>query len=110
MSRDFTYIDDIIQGIIITLNNPPVKEKEQPLYQVFNIGNGSPVSLMEFIETLEENLWQVVEKILMGMQPGDGLRTWADTVHLNALGFQRTTSIQEGVKRFVELYREYSYH
>src|SRR5690606_21689113 len=56
MSRDFTYIDDIVQGIIITLNNPPVKEKEQPLYQVFNIGNGSPVSLMEFIETLEQCL------------------------------------------------------
>src|SRR5690606_18392772 len=110
MSRDFTYIDDIIQGIIITLNNPPVKEKEQPLYQVFNIGNGSPVSLMEFIETLEENLGQVAEKNMMGMQPGDVPRTWADTVHLNALGYQRTTSIQEGVKRFVEWYREYSNH
>src|SRR5690606_38940085 len=110
MSRDFTYIDDIIQGIIITLNNPPVKEKEQPLYQVFNIGNGSPVSLMDFIETSEENLGQVAEKNMTRMQPGDVPRTGADTVHLNALGYQRTTSIQEGVKRFVEWYREYSNH
>lgn len=108
MSRDFTYIDDIVRGIIITLNNPPAKEKEQPLYQVFNIGNGSPVSLMEFIETLEENLGQVAEKNMMGMQPGDVPRTWADTVHLNALGYQSTTPIQEGVKRFVEWYRGYS--
>ena len=108
MSRDFTYIDDIIQGIIITLNNPPVKEKEQPLYQVFNIGNGSPVSLMEFIETLEENLGQVAEKNMMGMQPGDVPRTWADTAHLNQLGYQSTTSIQKGVAEFVEWYRNYN--
>lgn len=106
MSRDFTYIDDIVQGIIITLNNPPVKEKEQPLFQVFNIGNGSPVSLMEFIETLEQHLGKVAEKNMMGMQPGDVPRTWADTAHLNQLGYQSTTSIQEGVKRFVNWYLE----
>lgn len=104
MSRDFTYIDDIVQGIIITLDNPPVKEKEQPLFQVFNIGNGSPVSLMEFIGTLEQHLGKVAEKNMMGMQPGDVPRTWADTAHLNALGYRSTTSIQEGVKRFVEWY------
>lgn len=107
MSRDFTYIDDIVQGIIITLNNPPIQEKEQPLYQVFNIGNGSPVSLMEFIETLEQNLGKVAEKNMLPMQPGDVPRTWADTMHLNALGYQSTTPIQEGVKRFVTWYRTY---
>lgn len=107
MSRDFTYIDDIVQGIIITLDNPPVKEKEQPLFQVFNIGNGSPVSLMEFIETLEQNLGKVAEKNMMGMQPGDVPRTWADTEHLKALGYRSTTPIQEGVKRFVEWYESY---
>src|SRR5690554_1778534 len=62
MSRDFTYIDDIVNGIVITLNNPPKVDFEQPYYQLFNIGNGSPVSLMEFIETLEKELGQVAEK------------------------------------------------
>lgn len=104
MSRDFTYIDDIIQGIIITLNNPPKEAKQQPLYQVFNIGNGSPVSLMEFIETLESHLGKVAEKNMMPMQPGDVPRTWADTTHLKSLGYQSTTSVQEGVRNFVEWY------
>lgn len=117
MSRDFTYIDDIIQGIIITLNNPPVtpstegsrSERNRNInYQVFNIGNGSPVSLKEFISTLEGNLDKEAEKNMLPMQPGDVPRTWADTVHLNALGYQSTTPIQEGVKRFVEWYKGYT--
>lgn len=108
MSRDFTYIDDIVQGIIITLNNPPAQEKEQPMYQVFNIGNGSPVSLMEFITTLEEKLGKVAEKRMLGMQPGDVPRTWADTKHLNALGYQSTTPIQEGVEKFVKWYNHFT--
>lgn len=107
MSRDFTYIDDIVQGIIITLNNPPAVDRDHPFFQVFNIGNGSPVSLMEFIETLETNMGKVAEKIMFGMQPGDVPRTWADTTHLNDLGYRSTTSIQEGVKKFVEWYRGY---
>ena len=108
MSRDFTYIDDIVQGIVITLNNPPSAEKEQPLYQVFNIGNGSPVSLMEFISTLEGNLGKEAEKNMLPMQPGDVPRTWADTAHLNELGYQSTTPIQEGVKQFVKWYSEFN--
>src|SRR5690606_38370551 len=67
MSRDFTYIDDIIQGIIITLDNPPTNEKDHAFYQVFNIGNGSPVSLMDFIATLEENLGTLAEKNMLAM-------------------------------------------
>ncbi len=107
MSRDFTYIDDIVNGIIIALENPAQAEKTQPYYQVFNIGNGSPVSLMEFIETLESNLGKISEKNMLPMQPGDVPRTWADTLHLNALGYQSKTSIQEGVKKFVEWYNQY---
>lgn len=107
MSRDFTYIDDIVQGIVITLNNPPAQIKAQPLYQVFNIGNGSPVSLMEFIETLESNLGKVAEKNMLPMQPGDVPRTWADTELLNALDYQSKTPIQEGVKKFVEWYKQF---
>src|SRR5690554_3700314 len=108
MSRDFTYIDDIVNGIVITLNNPPKVDFEQPYYQLFNIGNGSPVSLMEFIETLEKELGQVAEKKMMPMQPGDVPRTWADTAHLNALGYQSTTQILDGVKNFVEWYKSYN--
>jgi len=107
MSRDFTYIDDIVQGVIITLENPPVAEKAQPWYQLFNIGNGSPVSLMEFITTLEETLGAAAEKNMMPMQPGDVPRTWADTAHLNALGYQSTTPIKEGVEEFVKWFKAY---
>lgn len=108
MSRDFTYIDDIVQGIIVTLNNPPTVVKEQPFYQVFNIGNGSPVSLMKFIETLESNLGKVAEKNMLPMQLGDVPRTWADTKHLNALGYQSTTPITIGIGEFVKWYNNYT--
>jgi len=108
MSRDFTYIDDIVNGIVITLNNPPKVDFEQPYYQLFNIGNGSPVSLIEFIETLEKELGQVAEKNMMPMQPGDVPRTWADVTNLNTLGYKSTTDIQKGVQNFVEWYKEYS--
>jgi len=107
MSRDFTYIDDIVNGIVITLNNPPKVDYEQSYYQLFNIGNGSPVSLMEFIETLEKELGQVAEKNMMSMQPGDVPRTWADTTRLNALGYQSTTSATEGIKCFVNWFKQY---
>lgn len=107
MSRDFTYIDDIVQGIIIALENPTKEEKEHPYYQVFNIGNGSPVSLMEFIETLESNLAKVADKNMLPMQPGDVPRTWADTEHLNALGYRSTTPIKTGVAEFVKWYNNY---
>lgn len=106
MSRDFTYVDDIVNGIIITLNNPPKNEFEQPYYQLFNIGNGSPVSLMEFIDTLEHELGKVAQKEMLPMQLGDVPRTWADTERLNALGYRSTVPIQIGVKRFVEWYKK----
>lgn len=108
MSRDFTYIDDIVQGIIITLNNPPSSsEDDSRPYQLFNIGNGSPVSLMEFIETMEKALEKKAKKNFMEMQPGDVPRTWADTSQLNALRYQSTTGIGEGVAEFVRWFKEY---
>lgn len=105
MSRDFTYIDDIVSGILITLTNAPAENAEKPYYQLFNIGNGAPVSLMEFIETLENELGQVAEKNMLPMQPGDVPRTWADTSNLEKLGYKSTTSIKEGVANFVEWFR-----
>lgn len=107
MSRDFTYIDDIVQGILLALENPATVEKTQPYYQVFNIGNGSPVSLMEFIETLEINLGKVAEKNMLPMQPGDVPRTFADTKFLEEVGYRSSTSLSEGIERFVKWYRNY---
>lgn len=104
MSRDFTYIDDIIQGIIITLNHPSNKEN---LYQIFNIGNGSPVSLLHFIECMEKSLGIKAKKNMMAMQPGDVAKTWADTNKLNVLGYQSTISIEEGVAKFIEWFNGY---
>lgn len=104
MSRDFTYIDDIVQGVIITLKNPTT---EHSGYQLFNIGNGSPVSLMKFIECMETSLGIIAKKNLMPMQPGDVPRTWADTNGLNALGYKSKTSIEIGVEKFVEWFQRY---
>lgn len=109
MSRDFTYIDDIINGVLIILNNPPKQDSERSYYQLFNIGNGSPVSLMKFIETLEKELGKVSKKNMMPMQPGDVSKTWAETSKLNALGYESTTNIQEGVREFVKWYRSSKY-
>lgn len=107
MSRDFTYIDDIVNGILITLNNPPRVDFEHPYYQLFNIGNGAPVSLMAFIETLEKEMGQVAQKNMMPMQLGDVPRTWANTTKLNQLGYQSTISIEKGVEQFVKWFKEY---
>lgn len=107
MSRDFTYINDIVNGILITLNSPPREDFEKPFCQLFNIGNGSPVSLMEFIETLEKELGQVAEKNMMPMQLGDVPRTWADTTLLNQLGYKSTTPIEKGVEQFVEWFKRF---
>ena len=107
MSRDFTFIEDIVQGIIITLNNPPTVALERSFYQVFNIGNGSPVSLIEFIETLETNLGKQAQKEMLPMQPGDVPRTWADTKHLNSLGYMSKITIDIGVKKFADWYNKF---
>lgn len=105
MSRDFTYIDDIVQGIIITLQNPA--KEDNSLYQVFNIGNGSPVSLLHFIECMEDSLGMNAQKNMLPMQPGDVPRTWADTTQLNVLGYKSTTPIEMGVDQFVEWFKGY---
>jgi len=104
MSRDFTYINDIVQGIIITLNNPDIKGKG---YQLFNIGNGSPVSLLHFIECMENSLGIKADRNMMPMQPGDVPRTWADTTQLNLLGYQSTMPIEIGVEKFIQWFKKY---
>ncbi|WP_276964940.1 NAD-dependent epimerase [Chryseobacterium sp.] len=105
MSRDFTYIDDIVKGIIVTLNHPSDKGN---FYQLFNIGNGSPVSLLYFIECMENSLGLKANKKMMPMQAGDVVRTWADTTELNELGYKCIVPIETGVSKFVEWFSDYT--
>jgi UDP-glucuronate 4-epimerase len=118
-SRDFTYIDDIVEGVIRTLAHParpdPAYDAQQPNpgtsgapYRVYNIGNDKPVQLLRFIELLEQNLGRTAEKNLLPMQPGDVPDTWADVSALRRdVGYAPDTSIEDGVARFVKWYREY---
>lgn len=101
MRRDFTYIDDIVDGTISALN------RAVP-YEIFNLGNSSPVGLLEFIGILEEVIGRKAEKIMMPMQPGDVAETAADIdKSRELLDFNPKTSLREGIKRFVTWYREY---
>ncbi|MBA2077852.1 NAD-dependent epimerase [Rhodanobacter sp. PCA2] len=118
-SRDFTYVDDIVEGVIRTLDHPaapdPAYDAEAPNagssnapYRVYNIGNDQPVQLPRFIELLEQHLGRTVEKNLLPMQPGDVPDTWADVSALRRdVGYAPNTSIEDGVARFVAWYRDY---
>ena len=119
MQRDFTYIDDIAEGVVRVLDRPaqadPAFEKERPdpatswaPYRIFNIGNHQPVELMAFIGALEAALGRQAEKRFLPMQDGDVPATYADTAELRAAtGFDPATPVEEGVRRFVEWYRGY---
>lgn len=118
-SRDFTYIDDIVEGVIRVLDRIPTanaqwsSESPDPAssaapYRLYNIGSNRPVSLLRFIETLENCLGCKAEKEFLPMQPGDVPRTYADVEHLKRdTGFQPQTTVEEGVARFVEWYRDF---
>lgn len=112
MMRDFTYVDDIVEGVIRVLDAPPTPESGSSItnapYRVFNIGNSSPVALMDMISALEDALGQKAEKNFMPMQPGDVRSTVADVRNLEAaVGFKPATTIEEGIGHFVDWYREY---
>lgn len=119
MRRDFTYVDDIVEGIIrllptIPLGNPkwngiqPDPATSFAPYQVFNIGNNKPVELLHFIEVLEEKLGKKGVKNFMPIQPGDVPETYADIEALEqAVRFRPVTSIEEGIGKFVSWYKEY---
>lgn len=119
MERDFTYIDDIIEGIYgIMLKIPqknnnwnsdfPDPSSSVAPYRIYNIGNNKPVRLMEFIEEIEKNLNKKAKKIYKPLQPGDVVKTWADVTDLEKeISYLPHTPISVGVKRFVEWYCEY---
>ncbi|PGL72706.1 GDP-mannose 4,6-dehydratase [Bacillus sp. AFS055030] len=111
--RDFTYVDDIVEGIERLLNNPSVGEEDVP-HRVFNIGNNSPEKLMVFIETLEKCLSNALErevkfeKVFEPIKPGDVPATYASTEALDqAVGFKPMTSIENGLQQFADWYIEY---
>ena len=104
MARDFTYIDDIVDGVIGALDHTPAKGE----HRVLNIGDSHPVGLMEMIETLEKVIGHKAQKIMRPMQPGDVTATYADISKLNALtGYQPKIMLEEGLQRFAGWYREY---
>lgn len=121
MQRDFTYIDDIVEGVVRLLNNPPRENKawnkaqadpgtSSAPYKVYNIGNSKPVELMEFIETLEEKLGKKARKEFLPLQDGDVPMTYADVSDLiNDVGFKPETTVNAGIDKFVEWYINY-YH
>ncbi|MGW8315363.1 MAG: NAD-dependent epimerase [Bacteroidales bacterium] len=119
MERDFTYIDDIVGGIREMIDRPPAPSREwdpgcpdpsgsSAPYRIHNIGNSSPVKLMQFIEALESELGMEAEKELMPIQPGDVEKTWADVSSLKEeYGYNPGTPVEKGISKFVEWYREY---
>ncbi|BCV48817.1 NAD-dependent epimerase [Shewanella algae] len=119
MSRDFTFIDDIVEGIIRVADKVPKIQSDWTVeqgtpatssapYRVYNIGNGSPVRLLDFISELEAALGQKAEKIMLPMQDGDVQATWADTEDLfKAVAYKPQVGISEGVKAFADWFKCY---
>ncbi|WP_299902510.1 NAD-dependent epimerase [uncultured Aquimarina sp.] len=108
MERDFTYIDDIVEGIVKVIFDIPDAEKGHIPYVLHNIGNSNPIKLMDFIDSIEKNLNTKAKKNFMPMQPGDVQKTYADISSLTeAVGYTPQTNLQEGVKRFTEWYISY---
>ena len=119
MTRDFTYIDDVVQGVVRLIDKPAVPSPEfnsqcpdagtsNAPWRIFNVGNGQPKPLMDYISALEEALGTKAEKNFMEMQRGDVLMTAADTSRLDQwVGFEPKTNIKNGVKKFVDWYLDY---
>lgn len=112
MQRDFTYIDDVIEGVVRVMQKPPQSNNSdtpsQAPYRLYNIGNHQPVSLLRFIEVIEQALGKTAQKNFLPMQPGDVPTTYADVDDLmRDVGFQPSTPIDTGIARFVEWYRSY---
>jgi UDP-glucuronate 4-epimerase len=104
MSRDFTYIDDIVDGVIGVLDRPPT----EPLHRVMNVGNNQPVGLLDMISTLERELGRKAEKVMKPMQPGDVSATFANVSRISDLtGYAPKVEIGEGLRRFVRWYQDF---
>jgi len=116
MLRDFTYIDDIVEGVIRVIDNPAKKDENwnhEPStssapYKIYNIGNNNPVKLIDFIEAIESKLGKTIEKNMMPIQAGDVPATYADvTALVEDLKYKPITPIQEGISKFIDWYLEF---
>ena len=109
MERDFTYVDDIVEGVVrIIEKSPQSRIDAKELYKVYNIGNNNSVKLLDFIKEIEFNLEKTADKNMMDMQPGDVERTWADVDELiKDYDYQPNTSIKQGVKSFIDWFKGY---
>lgn len=109
MERDFTYIDDIVEGVVRIIEKPTTERIDnKELYKVYNIGNNNSVKLLDFIKEIELNLDKLGEKKMLPMQPGDVERTWADVDQLiKDYDYRPNTSIKDGVKSFIDWYKAY---
>jgi len=119
MKRDFTYIDDIVTGVVKVLDKPATGDphwrgkaadpsRSQAPYRIYNIGNNSPVELRDFIRAIEKALGKKAKKNFLSMQPGDVLATWADVKDLvKDFGYKPAITVEEGVRKFVQWYMEY---
>ncbi|MFA5956142.1 NAD-dependent epimerase [Hyphomicrobium sp.] len=118
-ARDFTYIDDIVEGVLRTADkiaapdpnwnsNAPAPSTSSAPYRVYNIGNNNPVALMDFIAAIEKATGRTAKKTFLPMQPGDVVKTYADIDDLaRDVGFRPSTPIDDGISRFVSWYRSY---
>jgi UDP-glucuronate 4-epimerase len=116
MQRDFTYVDDIVEGIVRVIDNPPKGVNEEKMnpsnstapYKIYNIGNNNPVKLMDFIEALEKKIGKVAQKNMLPLQAGDVPSTYADVTDLiEDLDYKPETSIEEGIDKFVDWYVDF---
>lgn len=110
LARDFTYVDDIVEGISKIVATPGMVREMHPGIPaiVYNIGHGSPVKLLDFIRILEENFQKTVHKEFVGMQPGDVYQTWADTTRLEEdYNYHAQTPLEDGIREFVKWYKAY---
>jgi len=119
MKRDFTYVDDIVEGVLRVIDHPPEGNIEwsgkspdpgssAAPYKIYNIGNNNPVKLMDFIEAIEDCIGRKAEKNLLPLQPGDVPATYANVEDLIAnLGYKPNTPIKEGIKKFIDWYRTF---
>ena len=109
LSRDFTYIDDIIEGVVRVINHIPDENTQQSYYQVFNIGHSQPVQLMDFIHTMESAIEKKAILEMYPMQQGDVKTTYADTTNLEcAVEYKPTTNLKDGLESFVEWWKKYT--
>lgn len=108
MMRDFTYVDDIVEGTLRVIDHIPDEAADNRRHEVYNIGCSNPVKLMDFISILEDAIGRKAEKIMLPMQQGDVTQTYADTSKLEkAVGYKPNTSLKDGIRKFAEWYKRY---